>query len=320
MNREWMYRRSTPEGDFNPQFLDGLESFIEFACSKPAFMNGENIRCPCRKCHNRKLVDISQDDAIYAKWAKKASIRYSDFMTKMKSRRRTGEGPPKSVGVEVWTSWEAYWDTEKAQSLARQARQNRLSEPDGEGTGQIRHRGGSRSASAHAIALAEQSGDPLASSVYATFRRFHVSATGEYTDAKSRRIGEEVERRIALASQPLPDGTLPPPVDANEIYLEVTGGPTKKHRVFGLGSMYSGTPAAHPGSSSQFMAPPAFTEQQIDDRVRERMEAECAQIVSDMETRMQEREDKLRQEMREQMDTLLNTFIHSATRPSGSSS
>lgn len=58
MNREWMYRRSTPEGDFSPHFLQGLESFIDFACSKPAFMDGENIRCPCRKCKNRYFRDV----------------------------------------------------------------------------------------------------------------------------------------------------------------------------------------------------------------------------------------------------------------------
>ena len=52
-NREWMYRRYHPDFGFNPYFLEGLESFITFARSKPAYMDNDKIKCPCRKCDNK---------------------------------------------------------------------------------------------------------------------------------------------------------------------------------------------------------------------------------------------------------------------------
>ncbi|KAH6797252.1 hypothetical protein C2S52_021806 [Perilla frutescens var. hirtella] len=47
-----MYRRYLDDGALNPDFLNGLESFIEFTCSQPAFMDRDKIKCPCRKCKN----------------------------------------------------------------------------------------------------------------------------------------------------------------------------------------------------------------------------------------------------------------------------
>nr|GMC66417.1 uncharacterized protein LOC109166774 [Ipomoea batatas] len=47
-----MYQRRTERGDLNKDFIEGLETFIEFACSKPDFMDGTKIRCPCKRCHH----------------------------------------------------------------------------------------------------------------------------------------------------------------------------------------------------------------------------------------------------------------------------
>ncbi|XP_058003717.1 uncharacterized protein LOC131180116 [Hevea brasiliensis] len=55
-SRSWMYARKLPNGLLNPEFLSGLEAFINFACSKPEFMDGSKIRCPCAKCINRKYL------------------------------------------------------------------------------------------------------------------------------------------------------------------------------------------------------------------------------------------------------------------------
>ena len=53
-NREWMYRRYLPDIGLNPAFLEGLENFIKFASSKPAYMDNDKIRCPCKKCDNKR--------------------------------------------------------------------------------------------------------------------------------------------------------------------------------------------------------------------------------------------------------------------------
>ncbi|XP_019160044.1 PREDICTED: uncharacterized protein LOC109156648 [Ipomoea nil] len=52
MDRSWMYQRRTQRGDLNQVFIEGLETFIEFACSQPNFMDGTKIRCPCKRCRH----------------------------------------------------------------------------------------------------------------------------------------------------------------------------------------------------------------------------------------------------------------------------
>ena len=54
--REWMYLRII-DGFLNDQFVAGVEQFIEFCKSMPRF-NPQEVRCPCRKCKNRKLIPV----------------------------------------------------------------------------------------------------------------------------------------------------------------------------------------------------------------------------------------------------------------------
>lgn len=58
-NREWMYRRFH-NGHLNREFIRGLQTFIDFATSQPAWMDGGKIRCPCnqRKCQNKQFLDV----------------------------------------------------------------------------------------------------------------------------------------------------------------------------------------------------------------------------------------------------------------------
>ncbi|XP_039133289.1 uncharacterized protein LOC120270354 [Dioscorea cayenensis subsp. rotundata] len=54
-DRKWMYNRLTHGHRFiNPEFVVGVESFIQYACDQPRFMDGDEIRCPCCKCQNRR--------------------------------------------------------------------------------------------------------------------------------------------------------------------------------------------------------------------------------------------------------------------------
>ena len=48
-----MYRRLTPDGYINLKFAEGVQHFIEYASSQPAYMDGLKIRCPCKKCKHR---------------------------------------------------------------------------------------------------------------------------------------------------------------------------------------------------------------------------------------------------------------------------
>lgn len=56
-NRDWMYSRFNEEG-ISDRYIKGVEEFIEFAKSKSEFMCGDQIKCPCVKCHNFRFEDI----------------------------------------------------------------------------------------------------------------------------------------------------------------------------------------------------------------------------------------------------------------------
>nr|GMC80174.1 uncharacterized protein LOC109166492 [Ipomoea batatas] len=58
-NRHWMYTRMR-NGLLTKEFLDGLETFIQYATSQHSWMDGERIKCPCnqRRCQNIKFLDV----------------------------------------------------------------------------------------------------------------------------------------------------------------------------------------------------------------------------------------------------------------------
>lgn len=37
----------------NPMYIEGIDKFLEWACSQPGV--GKLIRCPCRRCRNTKF-------------------------------------------------------------------------------------------------------------------------------------------------------------------------------------------------------------------------------------------------------------------------
>lgn len=111
--------------------------------------------------------------------------------------------------------------------------------------------------------------------VYEAFRSLHYK-NREYTDVKFRRVGasflkfkivlklfymlmtfnhylttqEDVERHFTELSPPLSDSTQLPPVDANAIYLEVSGGIINKNRIFGIVSLYTASQPSSPAGPS----------------------------------------------------------------------
>jgi len=56
-DRSWMYRDS-PQGLRRIDYCNKVQSFINFATSIPRNFTGGGIRCPCRKCQNKKYLHL----------------------------------------------------------------------------------------------------------------------------------------------------------------------------------------------------------------------------------------------------------------------
>ena len=54
-DRSWMYRES-PQGLRRMDYCNEVQGFINFATSIPINFTGSSIRCPCRKCKNKKYL------------------------------------------------------------------------------------------------------------------------------------------------------------------------------------------------------------------------------------------------------------------------
>ncbi|KAL0355353.1 UNVERIFIED_CONTAM: hypothetical protein Sradi_3982200 [Sesamum radiatum] len=51
-----MYEKNLPNrAGLTPEFQDGVTTFIEWVKSQQTYMDGEKIRCPCRKFKNEVL-------------------------------------------------------------------------------------------------------------------------------------------------------------------------------------------------------------------------------------------------------------------------
>ena len=58
-NRRWMYIRTYPGPGLrplNPEFVDGVEEFVNYACQSSIYLSEGTIRCPCVKCNGGKLL------------------------------------------------------------------------------------------------------------------------------------------------------------------------------------------------------------------------------------------------------------------------
>jgi hypothetical protein len=54
-DRSWMYRDS-PQGLRRMNYCNGVQGFINLAISIPRNFTNSSIRCPCRKCKNKKFL------------------------------------------------------------------------------------------------------------------------------------------------------------------------------------------------------------------------------------------------------------------------
>ena len=53
-NRSWMYRDS-PQRLWRMDYCNKVQGFINYALSNPRNISEGGIRCPCKKCKNKKI-------------------------------------------------------------------------------------------------------------------------------------------------------------------------------------------------------------------------------------------------------------------------
>ena len=60
MDRTWMYNRLTTDGYLSTYFTEGVEDFINYVCNQPGIFDRNRMRCPCRRCENRRFGPIEE--------------------------------------------------------------------------------------------------------------------------------------------------------------------------------------------------------------------------------------------------------------------
>ncbi|KAH6835495.1 hypothetical protein C2S53_003203 [Perilla frutescens var. hirtella] len=131
---------------------------------------------------NEFIWDPAITPMISGLWHAKATVRYKDMVHTFKKHRR--EGRHVCISQDAWDSWPAYWDSPEVAKKAGISSKNRMSEPDGPGTGIVKHKGGSRCAHAHAAVLASENGPTAGQVGWETFMRLHGSSEADYSDHK----------------------------------------------------------------------------------------------------------------------------------------
>ena len=111
-DRKWMYNLAGRKG-LTDEFLAGVTEFIEFASSHHECMDGEKIRCPCRKCKNTKFLTI--EEVIVHLYQRGFKEDYYDWTahgeTPMIVNEHPNTVPHMSELMNEWGTFEhMYWD------------------------------------------------------------------------------------------------------------------------------------------------------------------------------------------------------------------
>jgi len=54
-DRSWMYKDS-PQGLRRMDYCNGIQGFINYTTFNPRNISGGDIRCPCKRCRNKKFL------------------------------------------------------------------------------------------------------------------------------------------------------------------------------------------------------------------------------------------------------------------------
>ncbi|KAL0367453.1 UNVERIFIED_CONTAM: hypothetical protein Sradi_3635400 [Sesamum radiatum] len=120
-----MYERNLPNrAGLTPDFQDGVTAFIGRAKSQHAYMEGEKIRCPCRKCKNEVFktldevnFDLYKKDFIpeYYNWTSHGKEMVLEYFDAVRVPHLQDEQTPPALAEEgTNTHWgdaaEMNWD------------------------------------------------------------------------------------------------------------------------------------------------------------------------------------------------------------------
>ncbi|KAL6576496.1 hypothetical protein OROHE_000277 [Orobanche hederae] len=199
----------------------------------------------------------SWEDDVYRMWESRARICYRAYIHDMKVLRTAGDfGRPVYCSEEMWTSLCDYWDSPEAQRRSEAARVNRMSEPDGPGSGISKHLGGLKSVEILAQEMAVKEGIPAEKCIYSSFKSIHTKNDGTFLTQKAGKINAQV---MEIATEQGQDA------DLSQIYLDVMGRCLdKKKRMSGTGTL--GLSLLSDGSSGSNADTSHLHSQQCDER------------------------------------------------------
>ncbi|KAL0406029.1 UNVERIFIED_CONTAM: hypothetical protein Slati_3916800 [Sesamum latifolium] len=119
-----MYEKNLPNrAGLTPEFQDGVTAFIEWTKSQHAYMNGEKIRCPYRKCKNKVFktpdeinFDLYMKDfrSEYYNWTSHGEERVQEYFDAVTVPHLQDEQTPPAP-VEEGTS--THWGDEAGDEL-----------------------------------------------------------------------------------------------------------------------------------------------------------------------------------------------------------
>ncbi|XP_073121266.1 uncharacterized protein [Henckelia pumila] len=224
--------------------------FLPNSHSISAYITKTFTKKQCKEGHTWRYVNVETKTYYWEKFVKKyrwdldhdVHIRETwktlaaDLYRKTICNWRAKSQPPIGVNLQIWNKWKDIWSTSKWQEKSNKAKKNRNTEPEGPGTGLVKHTGGSRCFVEHSIKMREELN--CDTTAYELFKKLHQKKDSTWVDAKSNAVDDKMNERLLEASQPDVDGGLPqtPTLESiNEMYIQAAGG-VKRNRLYGIGS------------------------------------------------------------------------------------
>ncbi|XP_057810063.1 uncharacterized protein LOC131024566 [Salvia miltiorrhiza] len=96
---------------------------------------------------------------------------------------------PSFIHEDHWPNWLKYWDSDEFKAKSEIAKKCRMSEPLGPGTGQVKHKGGSRSILQYAEEVAKRKGVEPTECFYDAYQILHKNKDDTYRGEHSGGLG-----------------------------------------------------------------------------------------------------------------------------------
>ncbi|XP_073064099.1 uncharacterized protein [Primulina eburnea] len=224
--------------------------FLPDSHAVSAFITDKFAEKQCMGGHTWRYVDVAtkayywgefvksyrwrtdHDAHIRATWKTLAADLYRKTLCSWRAKPKL----PLGVNIQIWNKWKEIWSSSQWQNKSEKAKNNRNTEPEGPGTGVVKHIGGSRCFIQHSIKMREELGRDA--SAYELFKMTHQKKDGTWVDARSKALDAEMNAQFLEATQLDADFESPhnpTPEVQNELYILAVGG-VKKRKLYGVGS------------------------------------------------------------------------------------